>query len=252
MILTGLVAGTLSALLGIGGGIVMLPASQLLLKFSPTAAVATTLFAIVLTSASGALGHYLQGHVKVNYALLIGSGGIIGVLSGSYIFKKYLATNTDIIQFLLALMFLYMAYKMTRELYTNIKSQEINPPAAKVNSPLGLMLLGVFIGLLTGMIGLGGGFIMVPVMIWLFGVEPLEAVGTSLLAMMFIAIVGTIIKLGQGFVNVNAGLIIGLGSIVGAQVGVKISSLINPYILKALFSLVFLYLAISYLLPILF
>ncbi len=252
MILTGLLAGILSAVLGIGGGIVMLPATQIILKFSPTTAVATTLLAVALTSCSGALGHYRQGRVKVKNALLIGGGGIIGVLVGSYIFKEHLAENTDYIQILLAFMFLFMAYKMVRELYADLKSQEIKANQARLAAPLWFVALGIFTGILTGMLGIGGGFIMVPVIIWLFGAQPLEAVGTTLLAMLPIAFIGALIKLGQGFVNINAGLIIGLGSILGAQIGVKVSSLIKPHIFKGLFSIIFIYLAISYLLPLFF
>ena len=84
-----------------------------------------------------------------------------------------------------------------------------------------------------------------------FGLEPLEAVGTTLLAMLPITLFGALIKLGQGFVNVSAGLMIGFGSIFGAQIGVRISSLINPIIFKGLFSIIFIYLACSYLLPML-
>lgn len=252
MVLTGLVAGILSAILGIGGGIIMLPATQLLLQFDPTTAVATTLLAVALTSFSGAVGHYRNGRVKVKNALLVGTGGIIGVLAGSFIFKVYLSKNTDYIQILLGILFLLMAYRMVKELLKDIKNQKPKVNIAKLTSPLWFIALGMITGMLTGMLGLGGGFIMVPAMMWLFGAEPIEAVGTTLLAMLPIALVGAIIKLGQGFVNVNAGLVIGLGSILGAQIGVKISTLINPYIFKGLFSIIFIYLAFSYLIPILF
>lgn len=251
IILIGLTAGILSAILGIGGGIIMLPATQLILKFDATTAVATTLLAVALTSFSGALGHYRNGKVKVKNALLISSGGIIGISIGSYIFKNYLSQNTAYIEILLAILFIFMAYKMLKELYSELKQKEKSVTETKLISPIWFVVLGALVGTLTGMLGLGGGFIMVPALMWLFGVEPLEAVGTTLLAMLPITLFGALIKLGQGFVNVNAGLLIGVGSIIGAQIGVKISTLINSIILKGLFSLLFIYLAISYLLPML-
>lgn len=251
MILTGLMAGILSAILGIGGGIIMLPATQLLLKFDAPTAVATTLLAVALTSFSGAFGHYRKGRVQAKKALLISSGGILGILIGSYVFKTYLIKNTFYIEILLGLLFLFMAYKMLKELYSEIKKQEKTKAETKFVSPIWFVVLGMLVGTLTGMLGLGGGFIMVPALMWLFGLEPLEAVGTTLLAMLPITLFGALIKLGQGFVNVSAGLMIGFGSIFGAQIGVRISSLINPIIFKGLFSIIFIYLACSYLLPML-
>lgn len=251
VILIGLTAGILSAILGIGGGIIMLPAAQLLLKFDATTAVATTLLAVALTSFSGALGHYRNGKVKVKNALLISSGGVIGILIGSYVFKNYLTQNTTYIEILLGILFLVMAYKMLKELYSELKDKKKSVSERKFISPIWFVVLGMLVGTLTGMLGLGGGFIMVPALMWLFGAEPLEAVGTTLLAMLPITLFGALIKLGQGFVDVNAGLLIGVGSIVGAQIGVRISTLINAIILKSLFSILFIYLAVSYLLPML-
>ncbi|NLJ72312.1 MAG: sulfite exporter TauE/SafE family protein [Syntrophomonadaceae bacterium] len=250
LIITGIIAGILSAILGIGGGIVILPATQLLLHFDPATAVATTLLAIALTTISGAYGHYRNGIVEVKTALLVGSGGVIGVILGSYIFKNYLTTNTIYIEGFLGIIFLLMVYRMGKDVYRELRD-DIKPEekAASLSGPLWLVLLGMFVGILTGMLGLGGGFIIVPAMLWLFGIPPMIAVGNTLLAMVPITMVGALIKLGQGFVNLNAGLVIGLGSIFGAQIGVKISSLVNPVLFKAVFTLIFAYLALSYLYP---
>ncbi|HZK43113.1 MAG TPA: sulfite exporter TauE/SafE family protein [Syntrophomonadaceae bacterium] len=250
MILTGLIVGILSAILGIGGGLIMLPAIQIILKFDPATAVATTLLTVVLTSFSGAIGHYRNGRVKVKQSLLIAIGGIVGVIIGSYIFQAYLTQNTDYIQLLLAIMFLIMTIRMSKDLYKEFKNPETKENRAKLSSPIWLVILGIVVGSLTGMLGLGGGIIIVPVMIWLFGSKPIEAVGTTLLAMLPIAIIGAIIKMGQGFVNLNAGLIIGVGSIIGAQIGVKISQFVNPKLFKVIFIAIFIYLATSYLIPI--
>ncbi len=247
MVLTGILAGILSAILGIGGGIIMLPAIQLILQFDPATAVATTLLAVALTASSGALGHYRNGVVNLKSALLIGIGGIIGILNGSYIFKAYLSKNTDWIEILLGILFLIMAFRMLKDLYQEFRSREKRENYARLHSPVWLVILGVIVGILAGMLGIGGGFIMVPAMMWLFGAQPLEAVGTTLLAMLPIALFGAIIKLGQGFVNLSAGLIIGVGSIFGAQIGVWISTHIRAFIFKILFVIIFFYFAFSYL-----
>ncbi len=247
MVLTGVIAGILSAILGIGGGIIMLPAIQLVLKFDPATAVATTLLAVALTAFSGALGHYRNGVVNLRNAMFIGLGGVIGIINGSYIFAAYLTKDTDLIQLLLGILFLIMAFRMLKDLYQELTEAEVKAKEPKSSSPIWLIVLGIIVGILAGMLGVGGGFLMVPAMMWLFGAEPLEAVGTTLLAMLPITLIGAFIKIGQGFVNLNAGLIIGIGSIFGAQLGVWVSTHIKAYIFKILFVIIFFYFAISYL-----
>lgn len=246
----GLAAGILGAILGIGGGIIMLPATQFILGFNPVNAVGTTLLAVVFTSVSGAVGHYRQGNVKVREALLIGTGGLGGVSLGSYVFKQHLSNDFASLQLLMGLLFISMTIKMLSESYqdwknyNNGKSPEIKGKTAPFYA---LILLGLFTGMLTGMMGIGGGFIMVPAMIWLFGAAPYEAVGTTLLAMLPIAATGALIKLNQQFVDINAGIIIGLGTILGAQIGVYVSRCIPQLAFKILFTLIFAYLSFNYL-----
>jgi uncharacterized membrane protein YfcA len=103
----------------------------------------------------------------------------------------------------------------------------------------GLMGLGLFTGLLTGMLGLGGGFILVPGMMWLFAIPPVQAVGTSLLAMLPITLVGGLIKLFHGYVYLIPGIIMGIGTAVGAQVGSRLVDKINAGILKIIFAVIF-------------
>ncbi len=88
---------------------------------------------------------------------------------------------------------------------------------------------------------------MVPGLMLFFGITPIQAVGTSLFAMIAISGVGGLIKLSQGFVVLRAGILLGVGTIMGAQLGVMISNRIKPLVFKALFTLLFFYLAVTYL-----
>ncbi|MDD4549348.1 MAG: sulfite exporter TauE/SafE family protein [Syntrophomonadaceae bacterium] len=249
--LTGILAGVLGALLGIGGGIIMLPATHFLLGFNTTEAVGTTLFAIMFTAASGALGHLKKGNVIVKYAALVGGGGLLGVIAGSYIFKDYLSGNIRMLEIMLGLLFLVMALRTGIESYRELRNRgqhNSNLDASGNKTPRGgLVLLGVFTGTLTGVLGLGGGFIMVPAMMWFFGVKTYEAVGTTLLAMFPIAVLGGILKLQQGFVDLSAGLLLGMGTIIGAMLGVYVSRMIKPVMIKVMFAFIFTYLAFNYL-----
>lgn len=249
-LISGCLAGLVGALLGVSGGIIMLPVNQFILGFSPTIAVGTSLFAAIFTTISGAFGHFRDGNVRVKSALLIGCGGLVGVLLGSYVFKAYLSDNIAILQMLLGLLFLSMAVRMSWDTYREWRKVETKspPPQApyKYRSLL-LILLGLLTGTMAGVFGIGGGFILVPVLIWYFAAEPYEAVGTTLLAMLPYIATGALIKTGQNFVNLPCGLLLGLGAIAGAQLGVVISHKINPLVFKLVFSLLFLYLAGQYL-----
>jgi hypothetical protein len=250
-LIIGCLAGTLGALLGISGGIIMLPANQFILGLSPVAAVGTSLLASIFTTSSGGYGHFRDGNVRLKSALLIGSGGLVGVLLGSHLFKTYLSDNTAILELLLGLLFLFMAFRMGLEVYR--ERQEKAPPSRIFRNPvprqtLKLLLLGLLTGTMAGVFGIGGGFIMVPVLIWHFGAQPYSAVGTTLLAMLPYTAIGGLIKLQQGFVNLPVAMLLGLGAIIGAQFGVVISHKVKPFLFKLIFTLIFFYLAGQYLL----
>ena len=249
-LISGGLAGVVGALLGVSGGIIMLPVNQFILGFSPAIAVGTSLFAAIFTTTSGAYGHFRNGNVRVKSALLIGGGGLVGVLLGSYVFKAYLSHNTAILEMLLGLLFLSMAVRMGRETYREWRRGETKKPQQRAlyeYQSLLLVLLGLLTGTMAGVFGIGGGFILVPALIWYFAAEPYEAVGTTLLAMLPYIAVGAMIKTGQNFVNLPCGLLLGLGAIIGAQLGVVISRNINPLFFKLIFTLLFLYLAGQYL-----
>ncbi|MBO8158899.1 sulfite exporter TauE/SafE family protein [Thermosyntropha sp.] len=248
VLLMGMTAGILGAILGIGGGVVMLPASEILLGLSSPVAVGTTLFAVIFTSVSGAFGHYRKGNVEVKSGLLVALGGITGVCAGSYIFKQYLTTNVELLKVLLGIIFLIMAAKMAWEVYAGWQKGEKADETKEKKIPFYyLILLGIFTGTLTGLLGLGGGFIMVPAMMWMLNLKPAKAAGTTLLAMLPIALFGGMIKLLQGFVDFETGFLMGLGTVIGAQIGVKISNVIRPELFKVCFTIIFILLAFDYL-----
>ena len=244
-LLVGIVAGGLGSVLGVGGGVVMLPVSEHLLGLNTPMAVGTTLFAVMFTAMTGAFAHYRQGNVQINNALLLAAGGLLGVFSGSYIFNLYLSKNTVWLSLLLGFLFLIMTYRMGKEVFAH-EQLEVTGQQRKY-SALVLMLLGIIIGLITGAAGLGGGFLMVPAMIWLTGASPFQAVGTTLLAMFPTAAVGAFTKLSQGYVELPVALLMGLGTIIGTQIGARVMHLINQRLFRIIFAVLLCYLAFNYL-----
>lgn len=250
----GLAAGAFGAMVGLGGGAIMFPAIQIFLAYDLLIAVGTTLFAVIFTSVSAAIGHFKAGNVRLKSALWVGLGGICGVLLGSYVFKQYLSNGLELLRLLLGIFFAFIALRLGYEIYKETRQQDGPAREAKPaerEPAAALTVLGFFSGSLTGMIGLGGGFILTPGIMFICAAAPHVAVGTTMLAMLPMALCGGLIKLFQGYVNLTAGIILGIGTALGAQLGVKLSSRISAMVMKGIFVVVFLTMAIDYLLPVL-
>jgi len=115
-------------------------------------------------------------------------------------------------------------------------------------SKWGMGVFGFVIGILTGLLGLGGGYALVPGLIYLFGAPVYITIGTSLITEIPLSVVGGGIKLVQGFVALGAGLLLACGIILGAQIGAAIIKRFKPTTLKLIFGLYFLYVSMKFIL----
>jgi len=246
LIVVGFVAGLLGGLIGTGGCSVMLPIIHFWMGFDAPIAVGTTLFAVIFTAISGAWGHLVRRNLDVRATLWLGGAGILGVLLGSWLFTL-LVGQSKLLGLILGLIFLWPATRMVWEGITQRKM-----PARKGNtipgSAWGMAVFGFVVGVATGVAGLGGGYALVPGMIYLFGAPVYVTMGTSLATMIPLAVVGGGIKLAQGYVNLAAGLLLALGTIGGAQVGSRLIKRFKPSTLKLLFGLYFLYVSLKFVL----
>ena len=254
LIITGIAAGTLGSIVGLGGAMIILPVLNLFFHFDPTLAIGTSLFAIIFTSLSSVLGHLRARHINVQVALKIGLSGISGVFIGSYIFSQYLADSLQVLRTCMALWFFFLSFRMGQQVVQTylsergkIKKGQESKPTFSIDAAGPLILLGLFVGVLAGILGIGGGIIMVPSLIVGFGLSPHLAVGTTFLAMLPMALSGGLIKLSQGYVVLSAGVLLGIGSATGAQLGVFFSQWITPFMMKAIFCVLFLIVGITYL-----
>lgn len=243
--IVGLTAGCLGGWIGTGGCSVMLPILHFWMGFPAPLAVGTTLFAVIFTAISGGYGHLKQRNLDTRAVLYLGGFGVIGVLVGSWLFTL-LSDQSKLLGFILGLVFLWPAIRMIREGVTKgmpgavIEGKSIEAPAT------GLGLFGTLVGTLTGLVGLGGGYALVPGLIYLFGAPVYITMGTSLATMIPMAIVGGLIKLSQGFVVLGAALVMASGTIVGAQIGAATIKKFKPSTLKLIFGIYFLYVAIKF------
>jgi hypothetical protein len=244
-LVTGLLAGVIGGLLGTGGCALIMPVIRFGFHFDPAIAVGTTLTAVVFTAGSGAFQHIKMGNVDKETAILTGYSGILGVIIGSIVFG-YIKNYGDVIDLIIGIAFIIVSVRM---LYEGIfakgqKNQNAQMPA----NPLAKTVLGSAIGTLTGIIGLGGGYALVPSFIYLLKAPVKLAIGTSMAAFVWMALVGAIFKFFQGVVNIPVAATLGIGALVGAIYGAKLVARFKPNVLKALFGFLFLYVSLKYIL----
>jgi uncharacterized protein len=244
LVLIGLVAGFLGGIIGTGGCSVMLPAIHFWLDYPAPIAVGTTLFAVIFTAISGGYGHLMRKNLDVRATLWLGGFGILGVLLGSWLFTL-LTDHVQLLGLILGIAFLWPAIRISWEgfgLGSAPKKEGSSIPEYK----RGWAIFGFGIGILTGVVGLGGGYALVPGLIYLFGAPVYITMGTSLATMIPLAIVGGGIKLAQGYVAIGAGLLLASGTVVGAQIGAAVIKKFKPNTLKLIFGLYFLYVSIKF------
>ena len=256
------IVGLLSGMFGVGGGFLITP----LLIFSgisPAVAVATGANQVIASSVSGMLAHWRRNAVDRDLGLVLLAGGIIGAAIGVYAFRilrqlGYL--DTVIALFYVAFLGVIGSLMMFESVRAIIKRRHGRPlslrrPGAhswaerlpvKMRfkrsklyiSIFPVMGLGGAVGLLSAIMGVGGGFIMVPAMIYLLRVPTNVVIGTSLFQIVFVAAFTTMMQaIMNGTVDVVLAALLMIASVLGAQIGVQAAQKLKADELRALLAL---------------
>ena len=208
--LVGLAAGVLSGLFGVGGGIVMTPGLTALGGVPPIVAVATPLPVILPTAAVGAFTYHRAGEVDMRAAAWISLTGAAASAVGALLTE---AVNARLLLVVTAGLLAWQSIQILRG--------RSRPPTVE-ERPLHawtLALVGVGAGLLSGLLGIGGGIVIVPVLAGMLGVPLKRALGTSLVAVVVLVIPGTIVHTVLGNIDWAAALFLMIGSLPGARLG---------------------------------
>jgi uncharacterized protein len=212
----GLVAGVLSSLFGVGGGFVVVPGLTFL-GLDQRNANATSLAAVVPISAAASIAYLRKGQVNWTVALILLIGGLIGAEIGSRLLKR---TSVH----LLKIMFLLILVTAAVRLMFSIKSGTTVHLTTANGVALGAVGLGI--GILSGMLGLGGGFLMVPAMMLVASMPPTFAKGTSLLAIIPTAVFGTLQNQRRELVDLRTAALVGLpGALASMMAGFFVTAL---------------------------
>ena len=175
---------------------------------------------------------------------VVASSGGLGAVVGSLVFQ-YLTTELSILKMVLGLAFLYVSIRMIYE--GLLRGRRVEKTGNVVpGTTLVKTLIGFGIGTLTGIVGLGGGYALVPSFIYLLGSPVKIAVGTSLLSFISMAAISGGFKIVQGIVDVVAALSLGAGTAVGAQIGARLVPKVPAWLIKLIFGIVFLYVSLKF------
>lgn len=224
----GLIAGLLSGLFGVGGGTVIVPLLVLFLHFNQRLGAGTSLAAIVPTATVGVISYAINGSVAWIPALILAAGAVVGAQIGTRLLPK-------ISQTVLRWFFVGFLVIVIVSLFLVIPSRDAEFELHLLNG-LGLLVVGVGTGILAGLIGVGGGVIVVPVLMLVFGTSDLVAKGTSLLMMIPTAISGTIGNLRNRNVDLLAAAIVGISACTTTALGAWLATLIDPLVGNMLFA----------------
>lgn len=224
----GLVAGLLSGLFGVGGGTVIVPLLVLVLGFDQRLAAGTSLAAIVPTATVGVISYAIHDSVAWIPALLLAAGAVVGAQIGTWLLPRLPLT-------LLRWGFVGFLVLVIVSLFIVIPSRDAVLELT-VLSGLGLVVLGVVTGIVAGLIGVGGGIIVVPALMVLFGTSDLVAKGTSLLMMIPTAVSGTIGNVRRSNVDLVAAAIIGAAACTTTALGAWLAVSVDPLVGNILFA----------------
>lgn len=211
----GAAGGLLSGALGVGGGILMIPLLIGLARMDDRRASATSLAAIVPTALAGALAYLARGQVDVALGAILAVGGVGGAWLGAGLLRRIPLPR---LRWMFVGLLVLVAARMVLTVPTRGGELELTPATG-----LALVAVGVFMGVTSGLFGIGGAVVLVPALVLLFGVDDLLARGTSLLVMLPTAATGTVAHLRAGRVDVRQGTAVGLAATAASFAGVAIA-----------------------------
>jgi len=230
-LLIGLVGGTVAGLMGIGGGTVIIPLLLYLSGVEVKEATAMSMVHIVFASISGTIFNYFQKTIIFKYALYFGLSSMAFSFLGGY-FTKFIPDLTIKIMYLAALTVSFVMLLLR----SRISSHKTEPTKKDIYK---IIPIGAIAGFMAGILGIGGGFLFVPALLFFMGLPMNLATGTSLGAIIFTSIPGLIGKVISVDFNILFGVIVGIGGIGGARLGTYLKTRISQKVTRVLFILFF-------------
>jgi uncharacterized membrane protein YfcA len=266
MLIVGIIAGFFGALLGIGGGVIIIPCLTMFFNFGIKEAIAVSIVSVVATSIAGASRYVEQRITNVRLGMFLETATTAGAVSGAFLAVKAPSS------FLYILMGILLIYLSVSQLLTRKKEEEklrndlFITKEDEISRKLGLsnkypdiaegkevnytvirtksgLIASYLAGLISAMLGVGGGIIKVPVMNQLMNVPMKAAVATSKFMIGVTASTGALLYLAYGLVNTEAVAPVAMGVMIGATAGTSVMNKMKAGFIKLIFGLILLYFA---------
>ena len=206
-------AGLVSGLFGVGGGIVLVPYLVLVRGWEQKRAQATSLVMVAMAATAGLVAYAWAADVAWIPAAAILVGGLAGAVIGSALVVR---VRTGVLQVAFALLLVVAAIRLVSAAPTEGAAPDMAVTPALVAA---YVASGLLMGVLSALFGIGGGILLVPLLVAVFGYDQRLAAGTSLAVMGLIALVGAVRQAGAGATDWRAGSLLGMGGIVGGVLG---------------------------------
>ncbi len=259
----GALTGLLSGMFGVGGGFLTTPL-MIFYGIPPTVAAASAASQVTGASVSGAFAHARRGGIDYQMGGVLVGGGVLGTGIGALLFNLLSALGQidTVINVLYVLMLGGIGGLMAKEAIGTLRAQRSGvpiPPRKRRHhplvaslplrwrfyrsglyiSPLAPLLLGIFTGVLTMLMGIGGGFILVPAMLYILGMSVNVVVGTSLFQILFVTMATTMMHaLTTKAVDIVLAVMLLIGSVSGAQIGAQFAQKAKPEVLRLILAVI--------------
>ncbi len=235
-LLVGAAIGFLATLIGVGGGVFAVPAFYIVFGLSMQEAIGTSMLVIVVSSIPALYIFARSGKVRWKIALILESCSIPGVLLGAAVSH---VVPQAMLAALFAVLLIYTAYRV-------VKSKEPgNGVGVDRSSMRKAGLLSFAAGIVSGLLGVGGGWMKVPIMLIALGMGIHEAIATQRLMVLVTGAAGTASHALLGHVNLEVGLPVALGAAIGGYLGSKVALKAESRVLRRLFAAILVLMAVT-------
>jgi hypothetical protein len=239
LLLSGAVAaGFAGGFLGLGGGVILVPFLTLAAGLPMHQAVALSLATIMANSLVSSTAYIKKGLVDFRFVILLSTFAAIGAVAGSY-FGGYIPSKY--LQIAFAVLMIYTIWSLLRK-----KDSAAGHKVAHPHPKTGMVaVMGLFTGIISSVLGVGGGFIIIPIAYLIFDYSMDLARGSSMFAIGIIATAGSVVYFLQGTLNIEYAGTIMLGTIAGGWAGSHIGLMVKTRVVKSAFALLLIYLAVK-------
>jgi len=231
----GIFTGTITTMLGIGGGVLILPILTYIMNVEWKEATAISTIQIIFASSFGTLFKWLQKSINFRYAIIFGVSTGITRFFGSYFTDKIPGLTIKII-YLAAVLLALVLFFIKKNGSDDEMSEELAVKKVPTKADyFKIIPIGLIAGFGLGILGIGGGFLYVPLLILLFGLPLKIAIGTSLMVVLFNAAPGLAGKLLSVQFDIWIGVAVAVGAIAGSRIGIYLSKKLKVKVIRIIF-----------------